>query len=65
MLGSAALFSKEELTMDTADYEVDEAAAGDYSVASPRIKALQAEEVLVGLRDALSEARDQPLEVVD
>ena len=34
---------------------MDEAAAGDYSVVSPRIKALQAEEVLVGLRDALSE----------
>ena len=37
------------------DYEVDEARAGDYSVASPRTKALQTEEVLVGLRDALSE----------
>ena len=37
------------------DYEVDEARAGDHAMASPRTKALQVEEVLVGLRDTLSE----------
>ncbi len=37
------------------DYEVNEARAGDHAVALPRTKALQMEEVLVGLRDALSE----------
>ena len=37
------------------DNEPDEARAGDYFVASPRKKALKVEEVLVGLRDALSE----------
>ena len=53
-LGSAALFSKEELTMGS-DYEVDEVRAGDHTVASPRTKALQVEEILEGLRDALSD----------
>ena len=53
-LGSAALFSKEELTMGS-DHEVDEARAGDHTVASPRTKALQVEEILEGLRDALSD----------
>jgi hypothetical protein len=47
-LGSAALFSKKEITMGT-DYEADEARTCecDYYVASPRTKALQVEEVLV------------------
>ena len=53
-LGSAALFSKEELTLGS-DYEVDEARAGDHTVASPHTKALQVEEILEGLRDAMSE----------
>ena len=53
-LGSAALFSKEDRTMGT-DYEVDGTRAGEHIVASPRTKALQVEEVLVGLRDTLSE----------
>ena len=50
-LGLAALFSKKEITMGT-DYEADETRACecDYYVASPRTKALQVEEVLVGLR---------------
>ena len=53
-LGSAALFSKEDLIMGT-DYEVDGTRAGEHIVASPRTKALQVEEILVGLRNTLSE----------
>ena len=37
------------------DYEVDEARARDHTVASSRTKALLVEEILVGLRENLSE----------
>jgi hypothetical protein len=49
-LGSAAIFSKEDLTMGS-DYEVDGTRMGEHVVASPRTKALQVEEILVGLRN--------------
>ena len=58
-LGSAALLSKEDLTMGT-DYEPDEEAhAGDYSVLFPCTGALQVEEVLVVLRDSITDAIDR------
>ena len=46
--------SKEELAVGS-DYEVDEARASDHTVDSPRTKALQLEEMLVGLRENSSE----------
>ena len=46
--------AKEELAVGL-DYEVNEARASDYTVDSPRTKALQLEEILVGQRDNLSE----------
>ena len=63
-LGSAALFSKKELTMGT-DYEVDGTCAGEHVVASPRTKALQVEEILVGLRNTLSEGIDRLRWLID
>ena len=57
-LGSAALLSKEDLTMGT-DSEPDEARAGDYSVLFPCTRALQVEEVLVILRDSITDAIDR------
>ncbi len=53
-LGSAAIFFKEDLTMGSG-YEVDGTRMGEQVVASPRTKALQMEEILVGLRNTLSE----------
>ena len=53
-LGSAAIFSKEDLTMGS-DYEVDCTRMVEHVVASPRTKALQVEEIIVGLRNTLSE----------
>jgi hypothetical protein len=38
------------------DYEPDEARAGDYSVLFPCTRALQVEEVLVILRDSITDA---------
>ena len=46
--------AKEELAVGS-DYEVDEARASDHTVDSLRTKALQLEEILVGLRENLSE----------
>ena len=57
-LGSAAIFSKEDLTMGS-DYEVNGTRMGEHVVASPRTKALQVEEILVGLRNTLSEGIDR------
>ena len=57
-LGSAALLSKEDLTMGT-NYESDEARAGDYSVLFLRTRALQVEEVLVVLRDSITDEIDR------
>jgi hypothetical protein len=63
-LGSAAIFSKEDLTMGS-DYEVDGTRMGEHVVASPRTKALQAEEILVGLRNTLSEGIERLRWLID
>jgi hypothetical protein len=63
-LGSAAIFSKEDLTMGS-DYEVDGTRMGEYVVASPRTKALQVEEKLVGLRITLSEGIERLRWLID
>ena len=63
-LGSAAIFSKEDLTMGS-DYEVDGTRMGERVVASPRTKALQMEEILVGLRNTLSEGIERLRWLID
>ncbi len=63
-LGSAAIFSKENLTMGS-DYEVDGTRMGEHVVASPRTKALQVEEILVGLRNMLSEGIERLRWLID
>ena len=63
-LGSAAIFSKEDLTMGS-DYEMDGKRMGEHVVASPRTKALQVEEILVGLRNTLSEGIDRLRWLID
>jgi hypothetical protein len=63
-LGSAAIFSKEDLTMGS-DYEVDGTRMGEQVVASPRTKALQVEEILVGLRNTLSEGIERLRWLID
>ena len=63
-LGSAAIFSKEDLTMGS-DYEVDGTRMGERVVASPRTKALQVEEILVGLRNTLSEGIERLRWLID
>ena len=47
------------------DYDVDEARADDHTVASPRTKVLQVEEILVGLRNALSEGTNRLRWLID
>ena len=48
------------------DYEVDGTRMGEHVVASPRTKALQVEEILVGLRNnTLSEGIERAVEVVN
>ncbi len=63
-LGSAAIFSKEDLTMGS-DYEVDGTRMGEQVVASQRTKALQVEEILVGLRNTLSEGIERLRWLID
>ena len=63
-LGSAAIFSKEDLTMGS-DYEVDGTRMGEQVVALPRTKALQVEEILVGLRNTLSEGIERLRWLID
>jgi hypothetical protein len=63
-LGSAAIFNKEDLAMGS-DYEVDGTRMGEHVVASPRTKALQAEEILVGLRNTLSEGIERLRWLID
>ena len=63
-LGSAAFFLKEDLTMGS-DYEVDGTRMGEHVVASPRTKALQVEEILVGLRNTLSEGIERLRWLID
>jgi hypothetical protein len=63
-LGSAAIFSKEDLTMGS-DYEMDGTRMGEHVVASPRTKALQVEEILVGLWNTLSEGIDRLRWLID
>ena len=63
-LGSAAIFSKEDLTMGS-EYEVDGTRMGEQVVASPRTKALQVEEILVGLRNTLSEGIERLRWLID
>ena len=47
------------------DYEVDGTRAGEHVVASPRTKALQVEEILVSLRNTLSEGIDRLRWLID
>ena len=47
------------------DYEVDGTRMGERVVASPRTKALQVEEILVGLRNALSEGIERLRWLID
>ena len=64
MLRFGCNFSKEDLTMGS-DYEVDATRMGEHVVASPRTKALQVEEILVGLRNTLSEGIDRLRWLID
>jgi hypothetical protein len=63
-VGSAAIFSKEDLTIGS-DYEVDATRMGEHFVASLRTKALQVEEILVILRNTLSEGIDRLRWLID
>ena len=63
-LRSAAIFSKEDLAMGS-DYAVDGTRMGEHVVASPRTKALQADEILVGLRNPLSEGIERLRWLID
>ena len=47
------------------DYEVDGTRMGEHVVASPRTKALQVEEILVGLRNTLTEGIERLRWLID